>query len=132
MFASAASGSARIVGLALILALAAVLGLAVGNALNERSDEGRTNAGYPVGWNGGARVPISRTATAAFSIDALDAVRIARGDAAAPIAPSEESDYFQRHPQFQETAAEESDYHDRHPQPADSEKPKARTQAEPR
>lgn len=137
MFASAVSGSARIVGLALILVAAAVLGLTVGTIINERGGEARTVAGYPPGWNGGAAIPVSRTATALFSADALESVKVTRGDVAAPVAPAEESDDLTLHPQFREKsapetfstqdyadqhqtdsapAAEESDYHDRHSQ----------------
>ena len=97
---TAAVGSARMIALAAVLGAAAVLGLAVGTALNERSPEGGTINGYPPGWQGGAAIPVSRVAAQSFSLDALDAVRVTRGDAAAPAAAVDESDYFMRHPQL--------------------------------
>lgn len=72
--------AARTVGLALILLAAAATGLVVGNAIQGRSD---TNAGYPLGWQGGAAAPMARTADSAFSLDAISAVQAARGDARA-------------------------------------------------
>lgn len=98
--ATAAIGSARVIVLVSVLGLAGVVGLAAGTALNERSAQGQTINGYPPGWHGGAAVPVNRAATSTFSIEALDAVRATRGDAAAPATRAEESDYFQRHPQL--------------------------------
>lgn len=67
----------RIAGFAIAVILAAAAGLAVGSALNS--------------W---AEAP-DRTATAGFSVQALDAVRVTRGDV---IATSDnESDYALRH-----------------------------------
>jgi hypothetical protein len=57
---------ARSAAVAIVLILAAVLGLVVGNALDSRS--------------GG--VPASRTATAAFSLDAIAALQAIRDDPA--------------------------------------------------
>ena len=86
----AIAGGARVVALTTILIFAAATGLAVGDLLNaERASS--TNAGYPDGWQGGAAVPVSRTATASFSIEALEAVQATRGDRPA------ESDYALRH-----------------------------------
>jgi hypothetical protein len=116
VIAATAGGSARIVALAAILVLAAALGLAVGTMINERAGEGRTVSGYPTGWQGGAAAPISRVATAAFSTEALDALRVTRGDVSEATAAGEESDYFQRHAGTQKARAEESDYHQRHPE----------------
>jgi hypothetical protein len=113
MFTSVTSAGARIAGLAIVLVAAAAIGLAAGNLINSAAErESRTNAGYPVGWNGGGRIPVSQTATAGFSQSALDAVRITRGDAVSAEAPTE-SDYHDRHPQLRPDA-EESDYHQRH------------------
>jgi len=116
MITTAAGGFARIVALAAILVLAAVLGLAVGTLINDRAGEGQTVAGYPAGWQGGAAVPVGRIGTAAFSSEALDAVRVTRGDGSEATAAGEESDYFQRHAETQKARAEESDYHQRHPE----------------
>lgn len=116
MIAATAGGWARIVALAAILVLAAVLGLAVGTMINERAGEGQAVAGYPPGWQGGAAAPVARVATAAFSAEALDALRVTRGDMTEPTAAGEESDYFQRHPESRQTNAAESDYHQRHPE----------------
>ena len=67
MNASAIGTATRAFGLAVVIVLAAVVGLMVGNALQGR---GATNAGYPEGWQGGAAVPLSRTADTSFSLDA--------------------------------------------------------------
>ena len=93
MNASAIGTAARAAVLAAVIALAATVGLMVGNALQGR---GSTNAGYPEGWAGGAAVPVSRTADASFSLDAIGAVQAARGDAAAAATP-DYVDYAQRH-----------------------------------
>jgi hypothetical protein len=135
MFATTATAFTRIVGVTVILVLAAALGLAVGNAINERAGNASvTNAGYPAGWSGGAAVPVSQTAKAIFSMKALEALRVARGDvaelASAP-APAE-SDYHDRHPQFRETIAAESDYHDRHPHESEPTRRQTLTAPEPR
>ena len=82
--------AARVVALAVVLALAAALGVIVGNAIQGRAD---TNLGYPAGWQGGAGVPRSITAQAAFSLDAVAAIQAARGDATAP----DYADYGIRH-----------------------------------
>jgi len=95
MNASTFASAARAVGLALILAIAAAFGLAVGNALNglTNPDAGVNISGMVPGNAGGT--PVSRIATAAFSIDALAAVQAARGDKAA--AAEDYVDYAQRH-----------------------------------
>ena len=95
MNASAIGTATRAFGLAVVIVLAATVGLMVGNALQGR---GTTNAGYPEGWQGGAAVPLSRTADSSFSLDAIGAVQAARGDAAAAAKP-DYLDYAQRHPQ---------------------------------
>jgi hypothetical protein len=95
MNASAIGTATRAFGLAVVIVLAATVGLMVGNALQGR---GTTNAGYPEGWQGGAAVPLSRTADSSFSLDAIGAVQAARGDAAAASKP-DYLDYAQRHPQ---------------------------------
>jgi hypothetical protein len=87
--------AARAVGLALILTIAAAFGLAVGNALNARANpDAGANIGGMVPGNAGG-TPVSRTATASFSMDALKAVQAARGDKAA--AAEDYVDYAQRH-----------------------------------
>jgi hypothetical protein len=78
--ATAAATSIRIAALVAVLAAAAILGLAFGSALDARTDESRTIAGYPPGWQGGAAIPVAQSAT--FSLEALDAVRVTRGDEA--------------------------------------------------
>lgn len=132
----ATNASARIGGIVLVLVLAATAGLVIGNAINSRADGGATNLGYPAGYSGGAAVPVSHTAQAVFSADALAALHVARGDIAQFPARAEESDHglrhaqaaedstgtsndAQLHPQFrddpaQQSAPAESDYHDRH------------------
>ena len=75
MNASAIGTATRAFGLAVVIVLAATVGLMVGNALQGLST---TNAGYPEGWHGGAAVPLSRTADTTFSLDAIGAVQ---GDA---------------------------------------------------
>ncbi len=95
MNASTFASAARAVGLALILAIAAAFGLAVGNALNSRANpDAGANIGGMVPGNAGG-TPVSRIATAAFSIDALEAVQAARGDKAA--ATEDYVDYGLRH-----------------------------------
>jgi hypothetical protein len=92
MNATAIGTATRAFGLAAVIVLAAVVGLMVGDALQGRG----TNAGYPEGWQGGAAVPLSRTADTSFSLDAIGAVQAARGDAAAAAKP-DYVDYAQRH-----------------------------------
>lgn len=75
------SGFARTGLVVIVLVLAIVAGLAVGNAINGR---GGTLNGYPAGWQGGAAVPVSRVANTSFSLDALQQLQAIRGDAAAP------------------------------------------------
>jgi hypothetical protein len=75
------SGLARTGLVVIVLVLAIVAGLAVGNAINGRGD---TLNGYPAGWRGGAAVPISRVADTSFSLDAVEQLQAIRGDAAAP------------------------------------------------
>ena len=76
------SGFARTGLVVIVLVLAIVAGLAVGNAINGRG--GTLNAGYPAGWQGGAAVPVSRVADTSFSLDAVQQLQAIRGDAAAP------------------------------------------------
>jgi hypothetical protein len=90
MNASAITTATRAVGLALVIVIAAALGLMFGNAIQGRTT---TNAGYPDGWQGGAAVPVSRAADSAFSLAAIDAVQRARGDSQQP----DYVDYGQRH-----------------------------------
>ena len=103
MNASAIGPAARAVGLALILAIAAAAGLAAGNVLNGRTspDVGANIGGMVPGNAGGT--PISRTATATFSMDALAAVQAARGDKAA--AAWDFVDYARRHAAAEAAAA---------------------------
>jgi hypothetical protein len=75
------SGIARTGLVAIVLVLAIVAGLAVGNAINGR---GGTLNGYPAGWRGGAAVPVSRVADTSFSLDAVRDIQALRNDAAAP------------------------------------------------
>ena len=100
MNASAIGTATRAVGLAIVIALAATVGLMVGNALQGRTT---TNAGYPEGWQGGAAIPLSRTADASFSLDAIADVQAARGDAAAAAKP-DYVDYALRHAQAAESS----------------------------
>lgn len=95
MNATAFGTAARAAALAIVLVLAAASGLIVGNALNGRgnSDAGPNISGNVPGNPGGT--VISRTATASFSLDAIEAVQAARGDAAA--ASDDYVDYGQRH-----------------------------------
>lgn len=103
------SGFARTGLVVIVLCLAIVAGLAVGNAINGR---GATLNGYPDGWQGGAAVPVSRVANTSFSLDALQQLQAIRGDAAAPAYV----DYGVRH--GAETTAEEyEDFGVRHIEP---------------
>lgn len=103
MNASAIGTATRAFGLAIVIALAATVGLMVGNALQGRTT---TNAGYPDGWQGGAAIPLSRTADTSFSLDAIRDVQAARGDAAAAASP-DYVDYAQRHAQAKEKSSEQ-------------------------
>lgn len=79
MFATATYRTAgvRIAGFVTVVVIAAILGLAVGAVLNAWTQDE------------------SRTATAVFSAEALEGVRITRGDVALSAA---ETDYPLRHP----------------------------------
>ena len=103
MNASAIGTATRALGLAAVIALAATVGLMVGDALQGRTT---SNAGYPDGWQGGAAVPLSRTADTSFSLDAIADVQSARGDAAAATRP-DYVDYAQRHAQPKGESAEQ-------------------------
>ena len=85
---------ARTGAVALVIVVAAALGLFVGDALRDR-DGSTLNAGYAAG---GAAVPVSRTADASFSLDAIAALAAIR-DANAPAAAAQDyPDYSLRHP----------------------------------
>jgi hypothetical protein len=101
MFAITANRTSapRIVVLMLTLVIAAAGGLAAGSALQSWTQEKAS------------------AATAGFSLEALDAVRVTRGDAAAAGAAAIESDYGLRHgPAAERRAAAnaESDHGLRH------------------
>ena len=91
------SAVARTGAVALVIAVAAALGLFVGDALRDR-DGSTLNAGYPAGWAGGAAVPVSRTADAAFSLDAISAIAAIRDTGASAAAAEDYPDYPLRHP----------------------------------
>ena len=94
------SAVARTGAVALVIAVAAALGIFVGDALRDR-DGSTLNAGYAAGWAGGAAVPVSRTADVSFSLDAVSALAAIRdsGTSAATGAAAEEyPDYPLRHP----------------------------------
>lgn len=98
MTTTAAAHALRTAMLIAVIGAAVAVGLIVG-AL---SDARQRNAGYPIGWQPGPGAPVSLVADAAFSLEALDAVRAARGDAAQAQGTDEdeaESDYHQRHPE---------------------------------
>jgi hypothetical protein len=99
---AAAATSLRIAVLAAVLGAAAILGLAFGTALNDRTAESRTVNGYPPGWQGVAPIPVSQNSR--FSLQALDAVRITRGDPAAPASDDTERDRFLDHPEYRSDA----------------------------
>lgn len=84
----------RTAGLAIVLAAAIATGLIVGALFEARQH----NAGYPIGWQPGPGAPVTRMADAAFSLEALDAVRAARGDVV--VEQQAESDYHDRHPEL--------------------------------
>jgi len=90
------SAVARTGALVLVIAVAAALGLVVGDAIRDR-DGSTLNAGYPAGWAGGAAVPVSRTANVSFSLDAISAVAAIR-DTATSVAAEDYPDYPLRHP----------------------------------
>jgi hypothetical protein len=96
MNATAFGTAARAAALAIVLALAAASGIIVGNALNARgnSDAGPNISAFVPGNPGGT--VISRTAATSFSLDAIEAVQAARGDAAAA-ADDDYVDYGLRH-----------------------------------
>jgi hypothetical protein len=102
MFAITANRTSapRIVAVSLMLVIAAAGGLAVGSVLQSWTQE---EAG---------------AATSGFSLEALEAVRVTRGDAAAAVtAPAIESDYGLRHgaaAEHRAAANAESDYGLRH------------------
>jgi hypothetical protein len=73
--------AARTITFALVLAVAAALGLAVANTINERGPGIETVGEMTHGRVD--RAATSRTANAAFSLDAIAAVQAARGDPAA-------------------------------------------------
>jgi len=89
---------ARTSAVVLVIIVAAVLGLFVGDALRDRGGS-TLSAGYPAGWAGGAAVPVSRTADASFSLDAISDIAAIR-DTGAPTAAAAEDypDYALRHP----------------------------------
>ena len=92
------SAVARTGAVALVIVVAAALGLVVGDALRDR-DASTLNAGYPAGWAGGAALPISRTADASLSLDAIAALAAIRDTGSAASAPTEAyPDYPLRHP----------------------------------
>jgi hypothetical protein len=95
MNAGTVSAVARTGAVALVIAVAAALGLFVGDALRDR-DGSTLNAGYPAGWAGGAAVPVSRTADASFSLDAISALAAIRDTSAAPAAAEDYPDYALR------------------------------------
>lgn len=99
------SAVARTGAVALVIAVAAALGIFVGDALRDR--EGSTlNAGYPAGWAGGAAVPISRTADVSFSLDAVSALAAIRNAGASTAEAAEDyPDYPLRHPAAPRQAA---------------------------
>ncbi len=89
---------ARTSAVVIVIIVAAALGLLVGDALRDR-DASTLNAGYPAGWSGGAAVPVSRTADASFSLDAISAIAAIRDSSAASAAAAEDyPDYPLRHP----------------------------------
>lgn len=92
------SAVARTGAVALVIAVAAALGIFVGDALRDR-DGSSLNAGYPAGWAGGAAVPVSRTADASFSLDAIAALAAIRDTSATTSGEAEAyPDYALRHP----------------------------------
>jgi hypothetical protein len=116
------SAVARIAGIAIVLVVAAALGLAVGNALNQRHDDPSAEAGPNIGnfvpenqggthtvraWRIVDYVPRfvrdaqpSRTADATFSIEALGVLNMIRAADAADAADDSYVDYGPRHPEL--------------------------------
>lgn len=101
MNAATFTGAARAGVVALVLIIAATLGLVAGSVI--RDDGPQLNAGYPAGWAGGAAVPVSRTAATSFSLDAVLALAAIR-DTGAAAASADYPDYGLRH----SNAAQES------------------------
>ena len=102
MNATAASGLARIVGVVLVLIIAAAAGMAVGNVLRERVDTAvaGANLGGYVSDNPGGTVVRSRTAESSLSLQIIEQLnRIRANEAAAAAGASGDlSDYGLRHP----------------------------------
>jgi len=90
------SAVARTGAVALVITVAAALGIFVGDALRDR-DGSTLNAGSPAGWAGGAAAPVSRTADASFSLGAISALAAIR-DSAPAGAAEDYPDYQLRHP----------------------------------
>jgi len=88
---------ARTGAVVLVIIVAAALGLIVGDALRDR-DGSTLNAGYPAGWAGGAAAPVSRTADASFSLNAISAVAAIRDAGASAAAAEDYPDFPLRHP----------------------------------
>lgn len=103
MNAGTVSAVARTGAVALVIAVAAALGLFVGDALLDR-DGSTLNAGYPAGWAGGAAAPVSRTADASFSLDAVSDIAAIRDQSASTAAAEDYPDYPLRHPAAPQTA----------------------------
>lgn len=87
------SAVARTGAVALVIAVAAALGLFAGDALRDR-DGSTLNAG----WAGGAAVPVSRTADASLSLDAIAAIAAIRDTSASAATAEDYPDYSLRHP----------------------------------
>lgn len=79
------SAVARTGAVALVIAVAAALGLFVGEALRD-------------GTAAGAVVPVSRTADASFSLDAISALAAIRDTSASAAVAEDYPDYPLRHP----------------------------------
>jgi hypothetical protein len=79
------SAVARTGAVALVIAVAAALGLFVGDALRD-------------GGASGAAVSVSRTASASFSLDAISAIAAIRDSSASTAAAEDYPDYPLRHP----------------------------------
>jgi len=94
------SAVARTGAVALVIAIAAALGLFVGDALRD-------------GGASGAAVPVSRTADASFSLDAVSALAAIRDTSASTPAAEDYPDYALRH--LTAAAEDYPDYALRHP-----------------
>lgn len=90
------SAVARTGAVALVIAIAAALGLFVGDALRD----GTIDAG--------AAVPVSRTADASFSLDAIAALAAIRDTSAAAASAEDYPDYALRHPAAPQQAPQTS------------------------